>query len=50
MSHLRNTFKIISRESLKKLNEPVDKEYEWPMGPALVNAAYIPSQNSISKL
>ena len=28
--------------------EKVDREREWPMSPALVNAAYEPSQNSIT--
>lgn len=31
------------------LRKLVERSKEWPMGPAVVNAAYDPTQNSISK-
>lgn len=36
------------RDQLSKLGSKVDSEYEWPMSPALVNAAYDPTQNTIT--
>ena len=35
-------------DNINKINETVDPEREWPMSAALVNAAYSPSQNSIT--
>jgi predicted metalloendopeptidase len=38
----------MSRRSHIKVYQKVDKSKEWPMGPAVVNAAYEPTQNSIT--
>ena len=35
-------------DEVKKLDEGIYPDHEWPMSPALVNAAYDPSQNSIT--
>ena len=45
----RKALETFAKDSFKKLNQDVNWEKEWPMGPALVNAAYMPPQNSISK-
>lgn len=39
---------LVARNMYSKLGNKVDREREWPMGPAIVNAAYDPSQNSIT--
>lgn len=39
---------FLTRDKISKLNKDVNIELEWPMSPALVNAAYDPSQNSIT--
>ena len=38
------------RKHFDKMNTKTNWDKEWPFGPAVVNAAYMPSQNSISKL
>lgn len=45
---MKRISQVIARNMYSKLLNPVDKEKEWPMGPAIVNAAYDPSQNSIT--
>ena len=45
----RKALETFAKESFNKLNESVNWDKEWPMGPAVVDAAYMPSQNSISK-
>lgn len=42
--------KFVTFKMFDKLRKPVDRSHEWPMGPAVVNAAYQPDQNSISQL
>lgn len=45
---LKRISQVIAKNMYSKLLDPVDREKEWPMGPAIVNAAYDPSQNSIT--
>ena len=39
---------FLKERELRKLKEWIDLDHEWPMSPALVNAAYEPEQNSIT--
>ena len=45
---LSKLIKGLVTDSINKLDEKPDPSHEWPMSPALVNAAYEPTQNSIT--
>ena len=45
---MKRIAQVVARNMYSKLLDPVEREREWPMGPAIVNAAYDPSQNSIT--
>lgn len=45
---MKRVAQLVARNMFTKLGKEVDRDREWPMGPAIVNAAYDPSQNSIT--
>lgn len=45
---MKRIHQVLARNMFGKLLRAVDDEHEWPMGPAIINAAYEPSQNSIT--
>lgn len=45
---LHKMLTYLTKDRINKLNKEVNIDLEWPMSPALVNAAYEPSQNSMT--